>query len=223
MMIITTAIFDMDGLLIDSEPLWHESVHEALEEWNVSMSEEEYASSIGLRTHEFLHYWLPRMGLNLDLLPEVEKEVTRLVRTKIEQRGEVLPGVHETLGLLRERGLRIGLATSSPVSVIKSVLNRTGLHGVFEQMNSAEMLPHGKPHPQVYLDCAAAMNVPPVQCLCFEDSFYGLIAAKSARMHCVVVPAPHVVHWGKWQAADLVLNSLTEFTSGSLDRLMDQV
>jgi HAD superfamily hydrolase (TIGR01509 family) len=217
---LTTAIFDMDGLLIDSEPLWHEAFLEALSEWNVNMSESEYANSVGLRTREFLQHWLPHFGLGLELVPEVDAEITRLVKEKISARGQLLPGVPETLEMVRRQGLRVGLASSSPLSVIRTTLDRSGLHDAFDYIASAEELPFAKPHPQVYLDCAAGLGARPVDCLCFEDSFNGLIAAKSARMRCVIVPAPHVYTDAKWGAADLILPTLEGFTDEVLGHFL---
>ncbi len=219
---ITTAIFDMDGLLIDSEPLWHEAFLEALSEWNITMSEAEYATSVGLRTREFLQHWLPVFGLDLKLVPAVDAEITRLVKEKIKTRGQLLPGVPETLDKVRSRGLRVGLASSSPISVINTTLDRAGLQGVFEHVASAEDLPFAKPHPQVYLDCAGALGAVQVECLCFEDSFNGLIAAKAARMRCVIVPAPHVFADARWGAADIILPSLEQFTDEVLDSLLQR-
>jgi HAD superfamily hydrolase (TIGR01509 family) len=209
----------MDGLLIDSEPLWHEAFLEALSEWNISMSEEEYATSVGLRTREFLQHWLPLFDLDLALVPEVDAEITRLVREKIASRGQLLPGVPEALKLVRQHGLHVGLASSSPLSVIRTTLDRSGLHGAFDHIASAEALPFAKPHPQVYMNCAEGLGARPVDCLCFEDSFNGLIAAKSARMRCLIVPAPHVYADARWGAADLILPSLEGFTGEVLERL----
>ena len=81
---------------------------------------------------------------------------------------------------------------------------------------SAEDLPYGKPHPQVYLNCANALQVAPVNCVCFEDSFNGMVAAKAARMKCVVVPHASEQDHAKWGAADLKLNSLEQFTEQQL-------
>ena len=81
---------------------------------------------------------------------------------------------------------------------------------------SAEHLPFGKPHPQVYMDCAAALGAHPLECLCFEDSFNGLIAAKAARMRCVVIPVADQYTLPKWGAADLKLHSLEEFNDKQL-------
>lgn len=105
----------------------------------------------------------------------------------------------------------MGLATSSPLRLVKVVTEKLGIIDVFDAVSSAEDLPHGKPHPQVYLNCASQLNVSPLQCICFEDSFNGLISAKAARMKCVVVPVKQQQKDRKWYAADLQLPSLLKF------------
>jgi sugar-phosphatase len=210
-MAITTAIFDMDGLLIDSEPLWYEAAIETMSAHGITLSEEEYASSIGLRTRDFLAHWLTIYEVSTDHLPGLEKEITESVSAKIREKGRILPGVPEVIDFFRTRDIPAGLATQSPHEVIDAVMDRTGLKGAFNAVTSAEKLPYGKPHPQVYLDCAALLKALPVSCICFEDSFNGLIAVKAARMTCIVVPAPHQQHELRWEAADLKLESLQEF------------
>jgi sugar-phosphatase len=86
-------------------------------------------------------------------------------------------------------------------------------------MVSAEDLPYGKPHPAVYLDCAVRLGADPSRCICFEDSFNGMIAVKAARMKCVIIPAPHVHHQNRWDAADLKLRSLLHFGQEELEHL----
>jgi len=105
----------------------------------------------------------------------------------------------------------LGMASSSPVELIEVVLQKLNIGDYFVHCASAQQLPLGKPHPQVYIDCAAAMQVSPVQCLAFEDSFNGMIAAKAARMKCVVVPSATDAESEKWKAADVQLESLLHF------------
>lgn len=218
---LNTVIFDMDGLLIDSEPLWYEAAKEVMINLGVSLDEEAYATTIGLRTREFLHYWFTRYKIDQSLAPETENNITRFVIAKVLEQGTLMPGVKSTLDFFESKKFRIGLATSSPVALIEAVLQRTGLTGRFQAITSAEHLPHGKPHPQVYLDCAALLDSHPTTCVCFEDSFNGMIAAKAARMKCVVVPAPQALEHKGWDAADAKIPSLTAFNEhifSNLDR-----
>jgi sugar-phosphatase len=119
----------------------------------------------------------------------------------------------------KNKNFKIGLATSSPFSLIEVVLEKLGLSAYFSAMTSAEHLPYGKPHPQVYLDCAMALESDPSECLCFEDSFNGMIAVKAARMKCVVIPPAYQLDESRWNAADLTLSSLQEFDAVHLHHL----
>jgi sugar-phosphatase len=212
---IQAAIFDMDGLLIDSEPLWYEAAVEVFQPLGIHLTPELYASSIGLRTKEFVDNWFTRYDIDMTIAPETVVEINDVVVGKISSMGEAMPGVYEVLEQLRKDGLTIGLATSSPKRLIDVVVDKLGIREYFSAFNSAEHLVHGKPHPQVYLDCASALGAPPVSCVCFEDSFFGMIAAKAARMQCVVVPLPASRHEARFQAADQVLHSLSEFKLSS--------
>jgi sugar-phosphatase len=91
------------------------------------------------------------------------------------------------------------------------VVNIAGIKNYIQAEASAEELPYGKPHPQVYLDCASMLGSHPLECLCFEDSFNGMIAVKAARMKCVVVPHYESSREEKWAAADLKISSLQNF------------
>lgn len=211
----------MDGLLIDSEPLWYEAAVEVMGRYGLQMDETTYASTVGLRTKEFLEHWFNMHGLNAVGINEAEQEITDLVIDKVKKRGIVMPGVPEAVELFLNRGYHLGLATSSPASLIDVVLKHIGLEEAFAATTSAEHLPFGKPHPQVYLDCAHLLGSRPVDCICLEDSFNGMLAAKSARMKCIVVPATDQIHQPRWAAADACIPSLVHLTPQLLDQLSD--
>lgn len=209
---INTVIFDIDGLLINSEPLWNQAAAEVFASRNVYISEEEYATTTGLRTKEFVAWWLTHFQQDPAIFPEVEKEIVTNVLDKIATKAETLPGVSYIFDFFATRGFKIGLATSSPPELIAIAKKITGIESYVMAATSAEDLPYGKPHPQVYLNCATALGVAPIHCVCFEDSFNGMVAAKAARMKCVVVPHASEQEHAKWGAADVKLNSLEQFT-----------
>ncbi|MFN7584533.1 MAG: hexitol phosphatase HxpB [Bacteroidota bacterium] len=216
---LNTVIFDIDGLLINSEPLWNQAAAEIFAGYGVHLTPEAYATTPGLRTKEFVAWWLSRYGQDPATFPQVEKEIVELVLQKINDEAETLPGVNYIFDFFHRKGFHIGLATSSPPELIEIAKKITGIEPYVMAAASAEALPYGKPHPQVYLDCAASLGVRPIQCLCFEDSFNGMIAAKAARMKCVVVPHTDERAQGKWGAADLQINSLEHFTDSHLQQL----
>ena len=215
---LNTVIFDMDGLLIDSEPYWQEAGTETLREFNVTLDPIQYHHTTGLRTPEWLDYWFGVFGVDKGLIPAAAAALHANVFEKIRAFAPPMPGVRQALDLFKERQFRIGLATSSPLTLAKIVTDKLDIGDYFDAVSSAGDLPFGKPHPQVYMDCAAALSANPLECLAFEDSFNGLIAAKAARMKCVVVPVADQYDLPKWGAADLKISSLADFSSGSLNK-----
>ena len=216
---LNTVIFDMDGLLIDSEPCWQQAGMETLREFNVTLSPIQYHHTTGLRTPEWLDYWFGYFGLDKNLIPAATAALHANVFEKIRTMAEPLPGIHQVLDFFKGKNFRIGLATSSPLSLAKIVTDKLNIGNFFDVVSSAGDLPFGKPHPQVYMNCAAELSSSPLECLAFEDSFNGLIAAKAARMKCVAIPVSDQYTLSKWGAADLKLNSLLEFGNEQLKNL----
>jgi sugar-phosphatase len=213
---LNTVIFDMDGLLIDSEPCWQQAGMETLRQFNVTLSPIQYHHTTGLRTPEWLDYWFGYFGIDKSLIPAAAAALHANVFDKIRTKADPLPGVRQVLDFFKAKNFRIGLATSSPLSLANIVTDKLEIGSYFDTVTSAGDLPFGKPHPQVYMDCAAALSSSPLECLAFEDSFNGLIAAKAARMKCVAVPVYDQYALPKWGAADLKLASLLEFNESHL-------
>lgn len=218
-MILNTVIFDMDGLLIDSEPLWYEAAQESLKQFNVHIEEEAYNTTTGLRTPEFLQHWFKVFDIDAMHLSDTEVDILNRVTQKITSKGKMMDGVENAIKIFSDAGFKIGLASSSPYSVINAVLEKTQLKNSFAVVSSAEHLAYGKPHPQVFLDCAAALESEPTSCICVEDSFNGLIAAKAAKMKCIIVPHPSQYEMDRWNIADLKLKSLRDLEHNSLKKI----
>lgn len=212
-------IFDMDGLLIDSEPFWEEAGNETLLFFGKKLTTAEYHSSTGLRTQEWIEHWFLHFAIPMHNAPHAVDMIIQKAIEKIDANAEVFAGVNSVISFFKERGLKVGLATSSPISLVEVVLRKLQLQNSFDAITSAETLPFGKPHPEVYLNCAAELGITGMECIAFEDSFNGMIAAKAARMKCVVVPAAAAYDHPKWNAADLKLTSLEEFDADKLKLL----
>ena len=208
---LDTVIFDIDGLLIDSEPLWNEAATEVFKQFGITLTEQQYVTTTGLRTKEFVDQWFAYFDISKSGAAEAERLIIASVLKKIEQRGSVMKGVQHIFNFFHDKGFKIGLATSSPQELIDFVVKMLGIEQVIKATASAQELPYGKPHPQVYLDCAAKLESDPTSCICFEDSFNGMIAAKAARMKCVVIPDHALLKEERWSAADLKLSSLQNF------------
>ncbi len=206
----------MDGLLIDSEPLWQEAGTELLNQFDLSLTNEQYHSSTGLRTPEWIDYWFTHFGISKSNAKESIAITEEKAINKIKDSGMALPGVDYIMRFFKERGFRIGLASSSPMRLIDMVVDKLNISPFLHATVSAEALAYGKPHPQVFINCAEALAVQPSQCIVFEDSFNGLIAAKAAKMKCVVIPQGASFENKQWGAADLKLKSLNEFDDKNL-------
>ncbi len=208
---LTTVIFDMDGLLIDSEPLWQEAADEVFKSYGVGLSQQQYLTTTGLRTKEFLQWWFRYFKIGEEVLQNAEKKIVEIVIAKIEEKGQMMQGVQYIFDFFHRKNFKIGLASSSPQVLIDVVVKMIGISPYLHATASAEHLPYGKPHPQVYLNCATALQANTYECICFEDSFNGMIAAKAASMKCVIVPNLSQLKDERWGAANLKLSSLQNF------------
>lgn len=207
----SAAIFDMDGLLIDSEPLWNEAAFEVFKEYSIELSPEQFSFTTGLRTAEFVSWWFDEFKIDKRYCAKAEADIILKVIDKVQLKGKALPGLEHIFNFFISRNIRIGLASSSPLSLIDVVVDYLGIADHLDSISSAENLKYGKPHPQVYLECAENMCVSPLACICFEDSFNGLLSAKAARMKTVIVPAHHQKNDPRWVIADLKIASLMNF------------
>ena len=213
---LKAVIFDLDCLLIDSEHLWLVDGSETLTEFGKELTLEQYHTSTGLRTEEWIQHWFHYFDIPLQHSATAIDSIISKAISKIDEKGIAFPGVDHIIPFMKAHSLKVGLATSSPLSLVDVVLKKLDLQNSFDAITSAEKLPFGKPHPEVYLNCAAELGAAGMECIAFEDSFNGMIAAKAARMKCVIVPALQDHDHPKWNAADLKLRSLTEFDEQKL-------
>jgi sugar-phosphatase len=215
---LRAVIYDLDGLLIDSEPAWMEAEAEVLGQLGVPLTPERCLETTGLRIDEAVAHWQARYPWSGPTRSEVVGRILDRVLHLIVERAPLKPGVRESLTVVRGVGLRIALASSSSLSLIEGVLNRFGLGAEFEVVVSAEGERFGKPHPGVYLTAAARLGVDPAACVALEDSVNGMLAARAAGMRCVVVPERWPVD-PRFDWADSVIPSLLELTPELLRRI----
>lgn len=216
---LNTVIFDMDGLLIDSEPLWEVAMTEVFAELGIAMGPQQYHQTTGLRTFEVVSYWERQFNLKGRHADELTEDILLRVTAKILQGGKAMKGMEYILEFFKEHSFKIGLASSSPMQLIETVLDYLNIGSYFQAVFSAEHEQYGKPHPAVYLACAHKLSSEPMSCLAFEDSINGMIAAKAARMKTVAVPEAHKRTDPRYALADLVLPSLEEFNASTLEVL----
>jgi sugar-phosphatase len=211
---IEAVIFDMDGVLIDSEPYWQEAQKEVFQMVGVEVTDTMCHETMGLRIDEVVAHWFARYKWSGMTCKEVEDQVIQGVIDRVHSRGALLPGVHEAIDLFKKKKLKTALASSSALRLIHTVLDKFDLKKNFDVIHSAEHEPYGKPHPAIYLSTAKLLDTDPTYCLAIEDSFNGLIAAKAARMKTVCIPEKRVWSQTKFDIADVKLWSLTELSDG---------
>lgn len=209
---LRAAIFDLDGVLIDSEPIWRAAEIEVFGAIGVPLTEDDCRSTMGLRVDEVVDHWHRLRAWDDPPPAEVVDRVLAAVVDRIRRAGEPRAGVGAALDACIERGLRLALATSSWHPVVDAVLDRLGIAERFEVVHSAEDEPRGKPDPGVYLTTASRLGVDPADCLAIEDSPNGVRSAVAAGMRCVAVPEEGTDR-GEIDAAgaEAVLPSLTAF------------
>ncbi len=218
---IRAVIFDMDGVLIDSEPFWQESEIEAFGRAGLALTREMCLQTMGLRVDEVVEHWRRRRDFDRTPAGALEDSIIGGVVERILSKGEAKEGAAEALEFFRGRGVRVALASSSAYRLIRAVTGRLGLADSFDCVYSAEDEEYGKPHPGVYLTTARRLGVAPTECLAIEDSFNGVLAAKAARLSCVAVPEPAQRRDPRFSIADLVLDSLAGVDMRMWQRLDD--
>jgi len=199
-------IFDMDGVIIDSEPLHIQSEHIILKPFQLNLSDEEFHKYMG-RTPRILlegiirDYDLPTTAD--DLLPRHMQQLAKLYRKE----GDAIPGALEAIQQLSEKGIKLGLASSSDWLLINIVLDKFNIRPFFDAVTSGQDVKGIKPEPDIFLKTAHDLGVQPSQCLVIEDSAAGVQSAKNAGMPCIGFKSPNSHNQNLGQA-DLVVDSL---------------
>ncbi len=209
---VRAAVFDMDGLMIDSEPYWRQAQLEAFAEIGVPISVHDAIETTGIRIDQVVNMYFSRSPWDSATCQQVCENIIQRVIDLVRKHKPVMPGLFHTLELCKQHGLKLALASSSPMRLITATLDALNLTDVFEATLSAEDLRFGKPHPEVYLNACDALDVPPQECVALEDSFTGLLAAKAAQMKTIVVPDPTAKDQSRFVIADTILASLEEVT-----------
>jgi beta-phosphoglucomutase-like phosphatase (HAD superfamily) len=216
----SAAIFDMDGLLVDSEPLWHEAEVEVLGALGVPIAEGDPRRTKGIFVREVTRFWFERFPWDGPTTDEVAVRIVDRVIDLVAEVGRLQPGVGRAISLCEDHGLALAVASSSEHRLISFVLERFGLASRFRFAHSAEDEEYGKPHPAVFLTTAERLGAAPDRCIVWEDAPAGVLAAKAARMTCVAVPAADERDAPALAIADAVLTSLEEADESLWRRLV---
>ncbi|WP_461630468.1 hexitol phosphatase HxpB [Labilibaculum euxinus] len=208
---IKAVIFDMDGLLINSEPFWQESETKVFSSLGLDVNNKMFEQFMGKRIDEVVEVMYKMTPWNHVLKEKVTEDIVENVIRLVLEKGACLDGVNKTLENLQQASFKIGLASSSKMKIISAVLEKLQLQDYFEVVHSAEFEKYGKPHPQVFITTAELLGIHPSECLVFEDSLNGVISALAAGMKCIAVPEKDAYNLDKFIIANKVLGSLNDF------------
>lgn len=229
---VEAVVLDMDGVLIDTEPVWRAAQSAVFAGFGVALSERDLLDSTGQPIEELIPVWrrVPAAGDGMAERADpgladpglADAEIADLIIDRViahvTAEGRPMPGVTAAIALFERCGLRLAIASSSPLRLIDAVCDRLGLTRITVRCSAMDEA-RGKPAPDVYLTAARRLGVGAAGCLALEDSPAGIASARSAGMRCIAVPDPLLAADPRYREADLVLESLTGLDEAALRRL----
>ena len=212
---IEAVVFDMDGVLIDSEPVWERVRRTFVAEHGGRWPDDAQDRMMGMSTAEWSAYLSEDFGLRLSP-SQVAEGVVAAMAAEYQAHLPLLPGAVDVVRALSARW-PLAVASSAPKSLIEAVLDASGLRQAFTAAVSSEEVPRGKPAPDVYLEAAKRLGIPPASCAAIEDSSNGLRSASAAGLTVIAVPRPeYPPAEDALNQARVVLNSLTPLTPDTI-------
>ncbi len=207
---IKAVIFDMDGVMIDSEPLWEKTERILLARRDIEYTPTYRDQIVGLNQNDSGKLLIDTFELN-EKVEDVISERVEILTAIYEEELEVVRDLIPLLDNLRTHQFKLAIASSSPLRVINFVLDMFSLHKYFPVIVSGECTDNGKPHPAIYLHTADRLEVEPSECIAIEDSINGLRSAKAAGMYCIAVPDKRLSQV-EFQNADLIVPNLSRIS-----------
>lgn len=207
-----SVIFDMDGLLIDSEPLWREAEIAVFESVGLRLTHQLCRETTGLRIDEVVRYWHARAPWTGPSCEQVTERLLDAAQSLIIERGSLMAGARDIIAELHGQDATLAIASSSPMRLITAVVEKFAIEDYFSVLHSAEQEIAGKPDPAVYRTTMSLLGTHPHQCVAFEDSLSGVRAAKEAGAMVIAVPAPEEALDPGFAVADAILTSLKDFS-----------
>ncbi|HEX7197503.1 MAG TPA: HAD family phosphatase [Candidatus Limnocylindria bacterium] len=206
-------IFDMDGLLLDTETLWHDAETELFRRHGAEFTHADQLQVIGTNFDITARYFAQRLGWPVERRAELVQESTALMHERVKAQVNARPGAVELLEALRDLGgIRLGLASNSPRYLVDDALKTAGFADTFDTIVTSDDVKQGKPAPDIYLLACERLGVDPSEAVALEDSTSGVTAAKAAGLTCIAVP---MFAETDVSAADRVVASLEELLTAT--------
>jgi HAD superfamily hydrolase (TIGR01509 family) len=206
----SAVIFDLDGVLADSEPWWNQIDAKLLAEHGVSYRGEYHRNVLGVSYRLAVEFYRNAFHISASV-EELMRRRGEIATDFFANRVSLFPSAKTTLEQLREMKLHLAVATSSVSASARPFLDRTGIRSLFGVVVTGDEVQRGKPHPDIYLRTAKRLGSSPEECLVIEDALAGVSAAKAANMRVAAIPDTRFVDSREYEMkADYVLGSLSE-------------
>jgi len=217
---IEAVIYDMDGVLIDSEPFWREAEIKVFKKVNIELTEEMCTTTAGMRIDAVVNHWYVRFPWENYTQDEISEMIMDEMEILISEKGEALKGVYQSIDFFKSKGFPLAIASSSHMRLIKAVVKKLNLEQYFDVIYSAEVEEYGKPHPGVFISAAKQLSIEPENCVIIEDTFYGMVSGLASKAKVIAVPEAHNKGNEKFKAAHLTINSLDEINDNVMKQLI---
>ncbi|SOE19819.1 sugar-phosphatase [Spirosomataceae bacterium TFI 002] len=204
-------IYDMDGLLIDSEPLWQEAEMKLFKTIGIELTLANCLETTGLPTKDVIAYWYAKHPWKNKTIQEVEDELYLEVIALIHERGKPMPGVIASLQFFKEKGFKIALASASPMPLVQASITKCELEEYFDFFHSGTLEKANKPNPALYHTAAKNLATPIEKCIIMEDSGNGVKGAVASGAFAVAIPSPHDFDDPKFDIARAKYRNMDEF------------
>ena len=216
---LQAVIFDMDGVIIDSEPIYEEINRQIFSELGIEVDQKKYAQYIGVTNQEMWSDIKREYSLPFPVNKLKEMQLSRSLEYMREGNKEPIPGIWELLNDLKKRGIYTALASSSSRQLVEVTLAGLQLDGYFDVLLSGDNVSRGKPEPEIFYNTASLLQVSPHCCIVIEDSNHGVKAAKAAGMICIGFQNPNSIKQDLTEA-DFIVDDLSVIDFNYLQKII---
>ncbi|WP_033962251.1 HAD family hydrolase [Psychroserpens jangbogonensis] len=216
-------LFDMDGVIVDTEPLHHSAYHQMFNDVNIDVSDDLYASFTGQSTFSICEQLVSHFNLPLSphTLVDIKRDRFKYLFDN-DKSLALIDGVLEIIKDYHSNGMTLVIASSASMDNINRIFKRFDLDQFFKAKISGADLEASKPHPEIFIKAAELAEHEPNECFVIEDSSNGVIAAKAAEIYCIAFDSPHSVGQD-YSKADTIIESFSEISYTNLEGLLSEV